>query len=189
VSEREALWINLAASEPFAIKIYVGGINAVSGYPYNEDEETRARQRELLASGKSVQDYVVVPEQRWLDGIAISPGEVRQFVATPYGDGYSVEAQLKGDDVYGGIQFEVTPAIRDPATAPIDWDNLAPLGTPGNMQVYVKTLSGKSIPIKTDPSDCVFDVKRRIQIAEGIPSDQQYLIFRARIWQTVSFPS
>jgi hypothetical protein len=29
------------------------------------------------------QDYLVVPPQRWLDGIAISPGIVKQFVATP----------------------------------------------------------------------------------------------------------
>lgn len=40
------------------------------------------------------QDYVVVPKQPWLDGIATSPGIVKQFVAVPYGSGYSIERQV-----------------------------------------------------------------------------------------------
>lgn len=62
-----------------------------------------------LSQNKSIQDYLVVPDQPWIDGIATSAGKVRQFVAMPIGTGYSVEAQMTGEEVTGGIQFEVIP--------------------------------------------------------------------------------
>jgi hypothetical protein len=40
---------------------------------------------------------MVSPEQPWLDGFAIEKGVIRQFVAMPLGDGYSVEEQVTGD--------------------------------------------------------------------------------------------
>jgi len=40
------------------------------------------------------QDYIIVPEQPWVDGIATGPGIVKQFVAVPYGSGYSIEHQV-----------------------------------------------------------------------------------------------
>ena len=55
------------------------------------------------------QDYVVSPEQPWLDGFAIEKGVIRQFVAMPLGDGYSVEEQLTGDAEWGGLQISVIP--------------------------------------------------------------------------------
>jgi hypothetical protein len=68
------------------------------------------RGKNKMSQNKSIQDYVVAPDQMWLDGIAKLGGQVVQFVATPEGSGYSVEAQLTGSDAVGGIQFEVVPA-------------------------------------------------------------------------------
>ena len=52
------------------------------------------------------QNYVVLPEQPWLDGYNDSKGSVRQFVAAPLGKDLTVEGQLTGKEEVGGIQIQ-----------------------------------------------------------------------------------
>lgn len=73
------------AKSPFLIKIYVGGVKATSGEHSEEDAGTHSHRWKMKKQGQSVQDYVVVPNQRWLDGYATRPGVIRQFVSMPYG--------------------------------------------------------------------------------------------------------
>jgi len=49
-----------------------------------------------------------------------------------------------------------------------------------SMQIFVKTLTGKTITIATDASSSVSQVKARIQVKEGIPVDQQRLVFAGK---------
>lgn len=107
------MWIEFSSKQSYAIKVYVGGVNAVSGEPMVETAATRLRQQNLMRQKKSVQDYIIIPEQRWLDGIATRSGQVRQFVAVPLGSHYSVEMQMTGQEVTGGLQFEITPFEGD----------------------------------------------------------------------------
>jgi hypothetical protein len=95
--QREALWINFHPRywKPNAVKVAVGKVNAVSGKAW--DEKLHAEEN----------DYLVCPPQPWLDGINAGEGYIRQFVAMPLGTGYTVEAQVTGEEKFGGIQIIV----------------------------------------------------------------------------------
>ncbi|MCK8433275.1 hypothetical protein G3I77_09540 [Streptomyces sp. D2-8] len=92
---REAMWLSFAGtSEPAALQVGVGKVCAVSGRPWSG----------RLARGP--QNYVVLPRQPWLDGINSGTGTVRQFVAVPLGLGATVEGQVTGEEVWGGVQLQ-----------------------------------------------------------------------------------
>jgi hypothetical protein len=95
--QHEALWIAFIGLpwRPSAIKIGLGSINAISGTGWDP-----------TLSGKP-QNYVVHPEQFWIDGIKVADGAVRQFVALPLGQKATIESQLSTDEGIGGLRIMV----------------------------------------------------------------------------------
>jgi hypothetical protein len=109
--QKEALFLQFEGPDwhPAIAKVCVGRVNAITGKTFSEH---------LSASQ---QDYVVIPDQMWLDGIATGQGTVNQFVAMPLGQGYTIEAQITDEEKFGGFQLVGFEAIegrfpeRDPA--------------------------------------------------------------------------
>ena len=95
--QREAMWINFEGTYPMAVKIAAGKINAVTGKPWDN-----------CLSAKP-QDYMVTPDQPWLDGFYVQEGVVRQFVAEPLGQDSTVEEIMTGESEWGGLQIIVYP--------------------------------------------------------------------------------
>jgi hypothetical protein len=106
--QSEALWLSFQCEYldehetdyPFAIKVATGKIDAVSGQDWSNGLHRRP------------QDYMVAPEQPWLDGYCVEKGLIRQFVAMPLGAGYTAEEQVTGKAEHGGLQIIAYPMRR-----------------------------------------------------------------------------
>ena len=95
--QSEAMWINFDTGYPMAVKVAAGKINALTGEEWTDD------------LCEDPQDYLVVPDQPWLDGFSVKRGLIRQFVAMRLGEGYTAEEQLTGEARHGGVQITVYP--------------------------------------------------------------------------------
>ncbi|GAW26796.1 putative integral membrane protein [Rosellinia necatrix] len=133
--QSEAMYIAFdgQASEKFAVRPFIGGVNGISGKRLSSIEDSKS-------AAVKKQDYIVAPEQDRLDGVSVSPGVVNQFVAMkmnpeskeevarrrPGPDrgfasgersertnkGGTVEWQMTGKDELGGIQLQIIPQFR-----------------------------------------------------------------------------
>ncbi len=110
----EALWVSFEtegdpsrgnAKYPFAIRMAAGMRSAVTGEAFSTEG--------AVGTVGDKQDYMVTPPQPWLDGFIVEEGLVKQFVAAPLGEGVTVEAQLSGEEKFGGIQLQVFPMKKE----------------------------------------------------------------------------
>ena len=125
--QAEAMWINFSGSDyPFAVKVATGKICALTGDTW------------VNHLNRDPQDYVVLPKQPWLDGYCVEKGVIRQFVAMPLGEGYTVEEQMTGAARHGGLQIVAYPMKRE------RYEELfAPRSMPRVEEVYCSSILAK----------------------------------------------
>jgi hypothetical protein len=127
--QREALWLGFDGRwwHPNALTVAAGGVNVITGQPATETPSSQP------------QDYLVVPDQPWLDGFHLEAGVVRQFVAAPLGWSATVAEQLASDD-QSALRFRVFDAVpgRFPERAPPEPDRImegAPMAMAGGLEM------------------------------------------------------
>ena len=177
------MWIRLESSDPSAVKIYTGGVNAVSGEPWDEGEDTSQRRADVLAKGQSIQDYIVTPQQKWLDGTAGRAGRVIRFIAMPLGSKFTVEAQMSGEEIVGEIRFIViAPVIEmpDPEVCLCPSNARCCLLLILSKTIYVIVGTRPRVLIKPEgltPSTTIEEVQTMIELRKGLRPDTHELLY------------
>jgi hypothetical protein len=101
--QSEAMWMSFSYGYPCMVRVGTGGVSALTGEAWSPVPDPVAKP----------QDYLVVPEQPWLDGFNVGKDVIRQFVAAPLGEGKTVAEQITGKPAPGVLQIQVVPMRRD----------------------------------------------------------------------------
>lgn len=187
--EYEAMWIHFSSKyqnprRTYLVKIFAGNVNVISGRtrggrdddsasPFtdtntdtstdtNTDTDTNTEPDDGSSHRHQLQDYVVIPGQNWVDGMAVAPSVVRQFLACPLGSGQTVESLVTGEENEGGIRFEVLAVDEEDygghgdseegeGEGTCDLEKKIQGGSPATMTVSIKALTGRTWRYKVKP--------------------------------------
>ena len=176
--QSEALWLDFDSIQklgdveyPIAVKIGTGKICAVSGDSWSP------------TLNRDPQDYIVVPEQPWLDGYNVEKGKIKQFVAAPMGHGYTVEEQLTGEANVGGLQIQAFPMKKEyydrlnkPVRHKADYSMAAPSMHMDSLEMGLAPGGEMQQDIYEDPYDFeVWDLRKSQRCFVTIANAEQWM--------------